>query len=205
MNTDATYPKNDITCVILAGGRGSRMNDRDKGLVGLAGRPMIEHIIERVGPQVGNIMINANRHLKEYRRYGYPVISDNGIDDFRGPLAGMAAALRDGNTRWVLTVPCDSPLLPRDLAARLYCALETHAADGAVADDGDRLHPVFCLLSRRLTGNLERFLALGERKIDLWFKRVNMARADFSDEAECFGNVNTADELNRIEQSLLKQ
>lgn len=201
MNTAATPPYNDVTCTILAGGKGSRMGGRDKGLVELAGRPMIEHVIERVEPQVGGIVINANRGLDEYRRYGFPLISDV-QDGFQGPLAGMAAALRRCGTDWVMTVPCDSPLLPLDLAARLHRAVETHAADVAVADDGERLHPVFCLLSPRVAGDLESFLAQGQRKIDRWFERVSVVRADFSDEAECFSNVNTGGDLARIEQAL---
>ena len=177
------------------------MGERDKGLVKLAGRPMIEHIIERVEPQVGAVTINANRHLETYRDYGYPVISD-ADDEFSGPLAGMAAALRHCNTPWLMTVPCDSPLLPLDLAARLYHALKTQRAELAVADDGERLHPVFCLLSRQLSHSLENFLAQGQRKIDLWFELIHTARADFSNQAERFGNINTPDELTRIEQTL---
>ncbi len=204
MNTDTTYPKTDISCAILAGGKGSRMNNRDKGLVELAGRPMIEHVIERVAPQVGGIVINANRHREEYRRYKFPIIAD-AAGGFLGPLAGMAAALRHCDTRWTMTVPCDSPLLPLDLASRLYRTLETHDADIAVAHDGERLHPVFCLLSRHLADNLDDFLERGERKIDRWFERVNTVHADFSDKPDCFGNVNTADELMRVEQILSRQ
>lgn len=204
MNTAATPPYTDVTCTILAGGRGSRMGGRDKGLVELAGRPMIEHVIERVKPQVGGVVINANRRLDDYRRYGFPLISDV-QDGFQGPLAGMAAALRRCDTDWVMTVPCDSPLLPLDLAERLHRAVETHDADVAVAGDGERLHPVFCLLSPRVAGDLEDFLAQGQRKIDRWFERVHVVRADFSDEAECFGNVNTGDDLARIEQALKKK
>ena len=179
------------------------MGERDKGLVPLMGRPMIEHIIERVTPQVGTVVINANRHLDEYRRYGCAVITDDN-DEFRGPLAGMAAALRHCDTPWVMTVPCDSPLLPMDLAVRLHRALNTSNADLAVADDGERLHPVFCLLARHLGAGLEEFLAQGGRKIDLWFERIPVVHADFSDQSECFGNINTMDELTRLEQSLTK-
>lgn len=191
------YPLEEITCAILAGGEGSRMERRDKGLIELAGRPMVERVIERVRRQVGAIVINANRNADVYRRYGFPVIPD-ATGGFRGPLAGMAAALGVCTTRWVMTVPCDGPLLPDDLAARLYGAIEEHNAELAVADDGKRLHPVFCLLSRGLAGNLEDFLAGGGRKIDRWFEQVRTARADFSDEAECFGNVNTVEDLARV-------
>ena len=204
MDTVATPPYNDVTCTILAGGQGSRMGGRDKGLVELAGRPMIEHVIERVKPQVGSVVINANRCLDEYRRYGFPLISD-ARGGFEGPLAGMATALRRCDVAWVMTVPCDSPLLPLDLAARLYRAAETRNAEVAVAGDGERLHPVFCLLSPRVVVDLEDFLASGQRKIDRWFERVNTARVDFSDEAECFSNVNTDDDLARIEQALKKK
>ena len=201
MNRSAQYPKNEITCTILAGGRGARMENRDKGLVNLAGQPMIEHIIKRVRPQVGSIIINANRHFEEYRSYGYPVIADSG-DDFQGPLAGMAACLHHCGTRWMLTVPCDSPLLPDDLAGRLYYALRSHDADLAVVADGQRLHPVFCLLSSNLTDNLKEFLARGNRKIDAWFQYIKTVQADFSDVKECFRNINTLDEISELEQTL---
>ena len=203
MKTDTPYPKKKITCTILAGGQGSRMGNHDKGLVKLAGQAIIEHVIQRVKPQVGNIIINANRHLEEYRHYGYPVVTD-ATDDFQGPLAGMAASLSHCDTNWMMTVPCDSPLLPSHLAEKLYRSLQMHDAELAVASDGDRLHPVFCLLSKHLITDLKEFLALGQRKIDLWFKRVNTVHTDFSDVAECFRNINTLDELNEVEQSLLK-
>ena len=196
MDNPATYPSNDVTCAILAGGRGSRMGHRDKGLVELEGRPMIEHVIERVTPQVRGIVISANRNLDEYRRYHHPVVTD-ATDDFRGPLAGMSAALNHCATRLMVTVPCDVPLLPLDLVARLYHALDAQSAELAVAEDGKRLHPVFCLAPRRLADNLEDFLTHGGRKIDQWFERFDVARADFSDEPECFSNVNTSVELAR--------
>ena len=201
MNDRSTYPVNDITCAILAGGKGSRMGDRDKGLVELAGRPLIEHIIERIAPQVGHIIINANRNLDEYRRYGHPVVTD-AADEFAGPLAGMAASLHYGRTPRLLTVPCDTPLLPHDLAVRLHTALQAQHADLAVVHDGQRLHPVFCLLCDRLINSLDRFLIAGGRKIDLWFEETKTAHADFSDEADCFDNINTAEKLSAVEQRL---
>ena len=204
MDTNIQYPKDEITGAILAGGKGSRMKNQDKGLVELAGSPMIEHVIKRIKPQVGTIVINANRHLEEYQRYGCPVVADPG-DDFQGPLAGMATCLHHSETRWMVTTPCDSPLLPGDLVAKLYHALQLRDADIAVATDGQRIHPVFCLLSSRLAGNLEEFIESGGRKIDTWFQRVDTVQVDFGNVDECFWNINTPAELSRLERYLLKQ
>ena len=175
------------------------MENRDKGLVPLAGRPMIEHAIMRIQPQVGAIIINANRNLEEYRTYGYPVVPGG---HSQGPLAGMVTCLHHCHTPWMVTIPCDVPLLPDKLVGRLYSALQLHGADVAVAADGRRLHPVFCLMSPGLADNLEEFLALGGRKIDRWLERVKTAQTDFSDVANCFHNVNTTDELARLNQVL---
>ena len=180
------------------------MGNCDKGLAELAGRSMVERVIEHARPQVGGIVINANRHHEEYCRYGYPVVADS-FTGFRGPLAGMAVTLRYCRTRLMMTVPCDSPLLPDDLARRLYCGLKTQSADIAVVDDGERLHPVFCLLPKHLVGSLESFLAGGGRKIDRWFERVNTTYVSFRDKPECFENINTIDDLVRIEQVLTQQ
>ena len=180
------------------------MENRDKGLVPLAKRPMIEHVIMRIQPQVGTIVINANRHLEEYRNYGYPVVPDSG-DDFQGPLAGMAACLHHCRTPWMTTVPCDVPLLPDKLVGRLYHDIRSHGAEAAVASDGQRLHPVFCLMASGLVDSLEKFLALGGRKIDIWLQQIRTVQTDFSDIEDCFHNINTADELSKLDRALLQQ
>ncbi|MEW8500460.1 MAG: molybdenum cofactor guanylyltransferase MobA, partial [Candidatus Thiodiazotropha taylori] len=133
--------RSDYTAVILAGGRGSRMGGNDKGLILFDGKPLIEHVVNTIAPQVGRLLINANRNMVEYQRFGYPVIRDE-LSGYQGPLAGIYSALEQITTSNLITVPCDGPRLPKDLVARLASAREAAAADIAVAHDGKRLQPV---------------------------------------------------------------
>ena len=188
------YSPGDVTGVILAGGRGARMGGADKGLAMLAGRPFVEHVIAVLKPQVGALMISANRNLERYRAYGYPVVSD-GFGGFQGPLAGICAGLGAAATPYVAVAPCDSPRPSAELVSRLYQTLARERADVAVADDGRRLHPVFCLLKTSLHESLHEFLSGGGRKIDRWFECVATVRCDFSDQAETFANLNTPEEV----------
>ena len=190
-----------IAGVILAGGRAERMGGQDKGLLAVAGRPMVTYIIRALRPQVGELIINANRNLSAYQALAWRVISDE-IGGFCGPLAGMLAALRATRAAYVLTVPCDSPLLPADYARRMVAALIQDKAELSVAHDGDRLQPVFALLSAALRDSLERYLESGERKIDRWFSRHRMAQADFSDCPAMFRNINTPEELAALEREI---
>lgn len=182
---------------ILAGGQARRMGGIDKGLVEIAGRPMIEWIIERLEPQVDDIIVNANRNHDRYAGYGFPVVAD-GFGDYQGPLAGFAAAMERAATGSILTVPCDSPFPPPDLARRLLAVLRASDAELAVAHDGDRLQPVYALLPVSLLDSLRSFLAAGERKIDLWYARHRMATADFSDRREAFLNLNRPEDMERL-------
>ena len=191
------------TAVILAGGEGRRMGGEDKGLIQLAGRSMVEHALARIRPQVGRVIINANRNRATYARLGHPVFSDD-LNDFQGPLAGVATALAQIDTPLLLTLPCDSPVPPADLAERLYRALQEQQADIAVAHDGRRMHPVFALLRRELLASLQDYLAAGDRKIDLWFERHHCIAVDFSDEADAFLNVNSPDDRVELERLLQK-
>lgn len=193
--------RDQVTAVVLAGGEGRRMGGRDKGLVPLAGRPMISHVLDRLGGQVGRIRINANRGQDDYRGFGVPVDGDL-EPGFQGPLAGIASAIHHADTRWVVTVPCDTPLLPRDTVARLAAALEAQAADIATARADGRLHPVVALLHRDLLEDLRGYLAAGGRKIDRWFARWSLAEADFEDVAAQLVNVNTPEDLARVEARL---
>lgn len=202
MNKDtALYPRGDITGVILAGGRGQRMGGTDKGLMPLAGKPMVAHVLTALRSQVATIVINANRNLDRYAALGHQVTADN-IGDYFGPLAGMATAMQIATTEYVLTVPCDSPLLARDLVARLYQALSEQNAEISVAHDGERMHPVFALLRRSLLASSQEYLRSGERKIDRWFARHKLAIAYFTDEPETFVNVNNPDERAAVEARL---
>lgn len=190
-----------ITGGILAGGMARRMGGEDKGLIQLNGHAMIEYALAALRPQVKTIVVNANRNLERYRGFGQPVVEDR-LGDFSGPLAGMASLLAVADTPYLLTSPCDSPLLPGDLAARLCQALEREDAEIAVAHDGERLQPVFALLQRRLLPDLEQFLAEGGRKIDTWYAQHRCVNVDFSDKPATFHNVNTPEEHDELAQRL---
>ena len=190
-----------ITAILLAGGRATRMGGQDKGLVELAGRPMIAHVLAALAPQVDQVLINANRNLDRYAGFGWPVVPDED-SGFLGPLAGLAAGLRAADTPLVLTVPCDCPLLAPDLAARLYFALEREDAEIAVPFDGERLQPVFALAKAELADSLKAYLDGGDRKIDRWFAQHRLATVDFSDRPENFVNVNDPDERAALELRL---
>ena len=192
----------DITGLILAGGQGRRMGGVDKGLVPLRGRPMVAWVLERLSPQVDEVLICANRNLDHYRALGCPVVSDSvfdGAGGFAGPLAGLHAGLRDARHSHVLTVPCDSPFLPADLGARLLEPCLTLGADLAVARTGNQPHPVFSLCRRSLLTHLTDFLASGGRKIDAWYASLKVIEVSFDDEPEAFSNINTPDELGAFD------
>jgi molybdopterin-guanine dinucleotide biosynthesis protein A len=178
------------------------MGGADKGLVPLAGRPMVEYVIDALRPQVGTILLSANRNHERYAALGYPVIAD-ALDGHQGPLAGLATALRqNGTAEFLVTAPCDAPLLPADLVPRLLGACEAAVADVAVASDGERRQPVFLLVRTRVAPALEAYLAGGGRGVDAWLSQVRAAVADFSDEPGAFVNVNDPDERERVEAQL---
>jgi molybdopterin-guanine dinucleotide biosynthesis protein A len=184
----------NITGIVLAGGQGRRMGGVDKGLQLLRGKPMVAHVLERLVPQVGEIVINANQNVAAYEKFGHRVVRDD-IGGFAGPLAGLHAGLKAAAHPLVVTVPCDSPFLPADLVSRLNAKMENH--DLVVAKTGDQVHPVFCLLKRELKENLEAFLVGGGRKIDAWYGKLRHAEVPFDDEADAFRNINTLEELKR--------
>jgi molybdopterin-guanine dinucleotide biosynthesis protein A len=190
-------PKTDITGLILAGGRGSRMGGVDKGLQPYQGLPLVRHALNRLAPQVHSLMINANRNLMEYAAMGVPVWPDE-LPDFPGPLAGMVAGLRHCPTPYLATVPCDTPLFPLDLVARLAAGLVQNAADMATAYTraGDQLfpQPVFCLMKVSLLDRLREFILSGERKTGAWARSQHNAPVSFEEEA-AFMNINTLAEL----------
>jgi molybdopterin-guanine dinucleotide biosynthesis protein A len=187
-----------ITGVILAGGLGRRMGSVDKGLKLLRGRPMVAWVIERFGPQVDELLINANQNIETYASLGYRVIPDE-IAGFAGPLAGLQRGLIEAAHELVATAPCDSPFLPRDLITRLRGALDRENAELAVARTGDQPHPVFCLCRRRVLPGLTDFLSGGGRKIDAWYSSLKTVEVAFDDQPDAFSNVNTEDELRAFE------
>jgi molybdopterin-guanine dinucleotide biosynthesis protein A len=188
----------EVTGVILAGGQGSRMGGVDKGLQPFRGKPMVAHVVERLAPQVDELLLNANRNLDAYAQLGHRVIADE-IEGFAGPLAGFERGLAHARGELVVTVPCDSPFLPLDLVARLRAALESAGAQLAVARTGEQAHPVFCLMRREVHAGLSDFLASGQRKIDKWYASLRVAEVAFDDEPQAFLNINTREELAGLE------
>jgi molybdopterin-guanine dinucleotide biosynthesis protein A len=204
-----------ITAVILAGGRGSRMGGVDKGLQNFNGVPLALHTLLRLSPQVGEIMINANRNLAAYESFGVPVWPDStSLGEYAGPLAGFMTGLEHCETPYMLTVPCDTPLFPDDLVARLAKALVEADADFAVAaapeDDGEhpvelRPQPVFCLMHTGVLESLLQFTKGGGRKIDGWTAQHKTVIVPFDlpdDHAQSFSNANTLAELHLLESRL---
>ena len=186
----------DVTGIVLAGGQGRRMGGVDKGLVQLDGRPLVTHVIERLAPQVGELIINANQNVEGYRAFGPRVVAD-AVGGFAGPLAGLHAGLTSAATSYVVTVPCDSPFLPADLVARLSAALVRDSAQIAVAKTFEQSHPVFALVQRDVLPHLASFLENGGRKIDAWYATLAVTEVSFDDEADAFRNINTRAELER--------
>ena len=182
-----------MTGVILAGGQAKRMGGQDKGLIDLAHKAMIEHVIVILRPQVETIIISANRNPKIYERFGYPVIPDI-VGGYVGPLAGMASGMRFAKTPYIVTAPCDSPLIPSDLVERLYTAMERVGANISVAHDGICIQPAFALLESSLWGSIRAFLEAGDRKVDLWYGGQKTVLVDFSDKPNAFLNINTSED-----------
>jgi molybdopterin-guanine dinucleotide biosynthesis protein A len=187
-----------FSAIILSGGRATRMNGVDKGLVLLQNNPLIQYVIGRLTTQVDEILINANREIATYQAFGYPVLQDE-TNDFLGPLAGFLLGLKHARQDYVLTVPCDSPLLPLDLAERLYKSIDDTSADIAIAASCGDTHPVFCLMKKNVLPSLQDFLENGERKVSAWQKSQKYVEVDFSDISDAFTNLNTFEELNRLE------
>jgi len=191
----------ELTGVILAGGKGRRMGGQDKGLLRLNGKPMIEHIIAVLQPQIGRLLISANRNLETYRKFGFQVVPDK-LEGFFGPLAGMASAMQTAESKYLLTVPCDSPLLPENLAETLFRALQREAADLSVVHNGTRMQQVFALLRCELLPNLLTYLEKGGRKIEDWYALHRVALADFEAQSDSFLNINTPEDRRFLEQKI---
>ena len=195
----------EITGLILAGGRAQRMGGIDKGLVPFMGKPLVEHAIDRLTPQVASILINANRNQDHYAQYSHAVIADQ-HPDFAGPLAGFAAGLEHCNTEYLLSVPCDSPVFPLNLSEQLLEKMISTQSDLVYASSVDTsgaiwTQPVFCLMRCSVKQSLQDFLGQEGRKIDRWFETLPSSTVIFTDEA-AFANTNTPEELQTLEQTL---
>lgn len=184
----------EITGIILAGGRATRMGGEDKGLVPVAGIPLYQYVLARLRPQVGPIAINANRNQARYRESGLPIIGDL-IPDFSGPLAGMLVGLKYATTEWVAFVPCDVPDFPATLIEKLW--QQKGSAIAAYASDGERAHPTLALLHTSLATPLEDYLARGERKLMLFLDAAGAQQVEFKGQKSAFHNLNTLEDCQR--------
>jgi molybdopterin-guanine dinucleotide biosynthesis protein A len=197
-----TIAREDITGLVLAGGRGSRMGGVDKGLQNHRGMPLALHALLRLQPQVGTSMVSANRNLSAYEAMGVPVWPDS-VEGYAGPLAGLLTGLEHAETPWLVTVPCDTPDFPTDLVERLAAAAAAQDAEIAMAatlEDGRlRAQPVFCLLRTELVESLVAFLRTGERKFGLWASQHRKIELPF-DDAAAFFNANTPQELQQLQR-----
>ena len=188
----------DITAVILAGGQGRRMGGQDKGLLEFNGLPLIEILIAELARQTVATIVNANRNLDRYQAFGLPVISDR-LENYQGPLAGFASAMDSVDTDFILTLPCDGPVLAADYVARFIASQQQSGAAICVAFDGERLQPVHALIRVDLRASLNRFLDSGDRKIDRWYALHDFAQTDFSDCRDMFRNINTPSDRQSLQ------
>ncbi len=186
-----------ITYLILAGGRGQRMQGADKGLMDWQGRPMVEHIIEQLDIRPEQLMISANRNFERYRQYTQRVFKDQ-LDDYQGPLAGLQAALEHCSTHYLLCLPCDSPNPPDNLANTLYDCLTAQHKRAAICHDGERLQPLFCLLDTGHKILLGDYLQQGRRKVLDFMQSLDPAICDFSTQKQAFHNFNRVDDMQHV-------
>lgn len=186
-----------ITGLVLAGGLGRRMGGQDKGLVTYQNKPLIEHVLAAFGPQVSALQISANRNIKRYQQYGYPVWTDDvqHIADFSGPLVGIATGLQHCQTDWLACVPCDAVSLPANLVARLYDAARQHATPLAIVHDGNRTQPLYAVIHRQLLPKLVAYLQADNQKVMAWMDDHQALQVDFSDQQAAFRNINRTEEL----------
>lgn len=187
----------NITGVILAGGRSTRMGGEDKGLVQVGDKTLYQHVLGRLTPQVSQIIISANRNQPCYQQSGLPVVGDL-TADYPGPLAGILAGLTYARTPWIVCVPCDVPDFPLNLVEHLW--LHKGDALAAIACDGEREHPTFALLHISLADELSRFLARGERKLMLFMAAVGAQQVVFRDQQDAFSNLNTPEDCQQWQQ-----
>lgn len=184
----------EITGIILAGGRSTRMGGEDKGLIQVAGKPLYQHALNRLTPQISRIIINANRNQLSYQQSGLPIVGDL-TADYPGPLAGILAGLTHAHTEWIVCVPCDVPDFPLNLVEQLWQRKGNALA--AYACDDEREHPTFALLHTRLVKDLTRYLADGERKLMLFMSAIGAQRVIFSGQQEAFRNLNTPEDCQQ--------
>lgn len=186
-----------ITGVVLAGGKASRMGGKDKGLQLLNGIPLWQHVAKALLPQTDSLVISANRSLEVYAESGYPVLKDN-LNDYPGPLAGMLTVIQQMKSEWFLFCPCDTPFIPSCLTERFWQL--KNSATAVWAHDGERDHPAIALINRAILPELEHYLTAGERRVMMFLRQIGGHSVDFSDLKLSFINVNTTEELQRMQE-----
>jgi molybdopterin-guanine dinucleotide biosynthesis protein A len=190
-----------ITGLVLAGGAGRRMGGVDKGLIEIAGRTLVEWTVDALAAQTSSLLISANRNLEQYRNLGYEVVADQ-LDGFQGPLAGLAAAMACAETPWLLTSPCDTPLLPSNLAQCLAAVVTEHHVQIAIAADAERRHPLHALIPCTVRAELQAYLASGGRSVHGWLERHTVAIARFDNQPNAFSNLNRSADAGPIRKRL---
>lgn len=190
--------QNKVTGAVLAGGLARRMNGHDKGLLLYRKQPLVSFALRALSAVADEVVINANRNLDQYRRFGYALVPDR-TGSFDGPLAGVLAAMAEAQYGVLLVMPCDSPLIQPVHLQKILDERALHDADIAVAFDGERLHPVFLALKVSLQDSLASYLQQGQRKIDSWIEKHHWVKVDFSQEPDVFVNINTLMELEQFQ------
>ena len=185
---------NEITAVILAGGKSSRMNGKDKGLMNFRGQELIRHVLRVVEPRVSEVLISANRNIELYENFGKVIMDE--LEDFQGPLAGVSSALKVCFTRYLLVLPCDSPLIDEELIDNLISRMGETEVDICVAHDGSIMHATFAIIDAKLGKSLEEFLENGGRKMALWYRQHSIERIDVSSQLEVLTNLNRPEDFN---------
>ena len=185
---------NEITAVILAGGKSSRMNGKDKGLMNFRGQELIRHVLRVVQPRVSEVLISANRNIELYENFGKVIMDE--LEDFQGPLAGVSSALKACFTRYLLVLPCDSPLIDEELIDNLINRMGETEVDICVAHDGSIMHATFAIIDAKLGKSLEEFLENGGRKMALWYRQHSIERIDVSSQLEVLTNLNRPEDFN---------
>ena len=185
---------NEITAVILAGGKSSRMNGKDKGLMNFRGQELIRHVLRVVEPKVSEVLISANRNIELYENFGKVIMDE--LEDFQGPLAGVSSALKVCFTRYLLVLPCDSPLIDEELIDNLISRMGETEVDICVAHDGSIMHATFAIIEAKLGKSLEEFLENGGRKMALWYRQHSIERIDVSSQLEVLTNLNRPEDFN---------
>jgi len=187
----------EVTGVVLAGGRATRMGGKDKGLICLNGQPLVEHVIRKLASQVNNVVISANRNIDIYQSIGLPVLSDT-LPDFPGPLAGMLSAMQKLDSEWFLFCPCDTPNIPDDLVDKLW--EQKGDACAVWVNDGERDHPTLALLHKKLSASLENYLAAGERRVMYFLQEAGGHAVLFPNQMQKFINVNSPEDVAQWER-----